>query len=103
MVTSMIRHHTIISQPMVAYKNGNDILNSEEVVSRFKRFNGLVRTAISGKLQVYSEGINHLKYNPVGYVLSTVKYAEDEKLNKRQAMVEDRIEQTKAVAKERLI
>ena len=103
MVTSMIRHHTIISQPMVAYKNGNDILNSEEVVSRFKRFNGLVRTSISGKLQVYSEGINHLKYNPVGYVLSTVKDAEDEKLNKRQAMVEDRIEQTKAVAKERLI
>jgi len=32
-----------------------------------------------------------------------VKDAEDEKLNKRQAMVEDRIEQTKTVAKERLI
>ncbi|MBL4624875.1 MAG: NAD(P)H-dependent oxidoreductase, partial [Flavobacteriales bacterium] len=102
MVTSMIRHHTILAQPMVAYSNNGKIVNRENVIERFQRFNRLVRTAISGKLQVYSEGINHLKYNPVGYVLSAVKDAEDEKLNKRQKMVEDRIETTKAIAKSRL-
>ncbi|GAB4375100.1 MAG: hypothetical protein Kow0075_01260 [Salibacteraceae bacterium] len=102
MVTSMIRHHTIISRPMVAYENEGTVLNMAEVVKRFVDFNNRVRVATSGKLQLYSEGINHLKYNPVGYVLSAVKDAEDERLNKRQAMVEDRIKNTREVAKTRL-
>ncbi|GAB5538681.1 MAG: hypothetical protein Salg2KO_07840 [Salibacteraceae bacterium] len=103
MVTSMIRHHTVASRPMIAYEQDGGIINNDEVISRFKEFNATARKVLSGKLQVYAQGINHLKYNPVGYVLSAVKDAEDDRLNKRLAMVEDRIESNKKMAIERLV
>jgi multimeric flavodoxin WrbA len=102
MVTSMIRHHTILSKPIIAYEKDGVILNHEEVSNRFLRANSIIRQTVSGKLQVYAEGINHLKYNPVGYVLSAVKDAEDERMNKRIEMVTDRVGKIKLMAERRL-
>ena len=41
------------------------------------------------------------KYNPVGYILSADKDAEDEKLQRREAMVEDRRQRLAREAAER--
>ena len=102
MMTSILRHHTILSQPIIAYQHKGEVLNHDDVIGRFQKFNALVRKATVGRLKVYSEEINHLKYKPVGYVLSAVKDAEDEKMNNRQKMVEDRIEKTRKVKGQRL-
>ncbi len=42
------------------------------------------------KLAMYSQDQDHLKYKPIGYVLSTIKDKEDEKLSRREAMMEER-------------
>lgn len=102
MTTSMIRHHTVISDPMIAYRYNDNIINHGEIVSQFCNFNEQVRSVTKGKVLVYSNGINHLKYKPVGYVLSTAKDFEDEKLQKRAQMVNRRIQKIQAQKAERI-
>ncbi|MEW6470019.1 MAG: NAD(P)H-dependent oxidoreductase [Bacteroidota bacterium] len=102
MITSMVRHHTILSKPIIAYKYDNRVVNQPEVEQDFVRLNEQIRKVAKSRLLAYSSGVNHLKYKPVGYVLSALKDAEDEKLLKRSEMIEDRIKKTSDLAKERV-
>ena len=90
MITSMIRHHTISSKPIIGYIDDEKLINSEQVYRDFKNLNHTIRNIAKGRLLMYSDEMEHLKYKPVGYVLSAVKDAEDEKLNKRIAMMDNR-------------
>lgn len=102
MMTSILRHHTILSKPLIAYvKDGAD-LNREQIINDFIHLNEKIRRAVKGKLVVYSDGVEHIKYKPVGYILSTAKDQEDEKLKKRKEMIDDRVNKTTLTAKERL-
>lgn len=101
-ITAMVRHHTILSRPIIAYKYNNAIVNQEEVDREFIRLNEKIREVAKARLLAYSSNVNHLKYKPVGYVLSSAKDAEDEKLLKRAEMIEDRIKKTSQQAKERV-
>ncbi|MCG8613304.1 MAG: NAD(P)H-dependent oxidoreductase [Pseudomonadales bacterium] len=92
MVTSMIRHHTIVLNPMVLFRYQDKIVNWEDVKNQFKTFNQKVRELTKARLLAYSRGVNHLRYNPVGYVLSASKDLEDQKLMKRIKMIEKRID-----------
>ncbi|HWY35065.1 MAG TPA: hypothetical protein VNX68_10490, partial [Nitrosopumilaceae archaeon] len=103
MITAMVRHHTILSRPIIAYKYNGSIVNTEEVEREFTRLNEKVREVAKARLLAYSSNVNHLKYKPVGYVLSSAKDAEDEKLLKRQEMIEDRLRKTAISAKERVV
>ncbi len=102
MMTSMIRHHTILSKPIISYQSKGKELNTEQVLEQFSSFNQQVRKVVIGKLLAYSSDVNHLKYKPVGYVLSAAKDKEDEKLLKRATMIQKRIAITAKMAKERL-
>ena len=90
MITSMIRHHTISSKPIIGYIDDEKLINSEQVYRDFENLNHTIRNIAKGRLLMYSDEMEHLKYKPVGYVLSAVKDAEDEKLNKRIAMMDNR-------------
>jgi len=102
MMTAMVRHHTILSKPIIAYKYNGAIVNEKEVATDFIRLNQQIRDVAKAKLLAYSSNVNHLKYKPVGYVLSSAKDAEDEKLLKRAIMIEDRMEKTAKLAKDRV-
>jgi multimeric flavodoxin WrbA len=91
MMTSMIRQHTIISKPMTAYLYEGRNLNEEAVLRDLADFITQAERATAGRLLVHSSGNEHLKYNPVGYVLSAAKDAEDEKMKVRRKMVESRM------------
>jgi hypothetical protein len=95
MITSMIRHHTVVSRPMILYRYQNKMINMENVKQEFRKFNNQVRKLIAAKLIACASRVNHLRYNPVGYVLSALKDVEDLKLLKRHVMIEARIEQAK--------
>lgn len=100
-MTSMVRHHTVIGQPMIGYIHGGEILNGTEVMGQMKQFLASVRRLAAARLAEVFEKEN-TKYRPVGYVLAADKEAEDARLNSRQEMVKSRYEHMMDEAKERL-
>lgn len=102
MMTSMIRHHTVMTRPIIAHLHKNECLNAEQVGAEFDEYLRLTRVYAGARLsECLDRGIN--KYNPVGYVLSAHKDAEDEKLNRRKAMLDDRRERLAREANERIV
>ncbi len=89
-VTSMIRHHTVLSKPLVGIIQNDQLLNEDEIIDCFDLLLQSCERLMKGKLAMYSQDQDHLKYKPIGYVLSTVKDKEDEKLSRREAMMEER-------------
>ena len=101
-ITSLIRHHTVVSKPMILFKNNGEELNADEINKLFSDcVDSLVETT-KGKLLSYSSKVNHLKYKPVGYILSSNKDAEDEKLSRRSLMIESRVQKFSQQAKEKI-
>jgi len=100
-MTSMVRHHTVISQPMIGYIHGGQLLNGAKVMEQMKLFLASVRRLAAARLAEVFEKEN-TKYKPVGYVLAADKEAEDARLNSRQDMVKSRYQRMMDEAKERL-
>ena len=89
-VTSMIRHHTVLSKPLIGIVHKNDVINWDEIKNGFDDLLHSCERLMKGKLATYSHDQEHLKYKPIGYVLSAVKDKEDEKLSRREAMMDER-------------
>jgi multimeric flavodoxin WrbA len=88
-MTSFIRHHTVLSRPIVARMVGRELDNSGEVDSEFARLLSLGARLAAGRLAEI--GLKHAsKYNPVGYVLSAHKDIEDERMQRRRRMTQAR-------------
>lgn len=104
MATSMIRHHTVLTEPMVAHRLKGEFVNEDEIGLTFERFLERTRLLTSGRLKsfVASSEAAATRYNPVGYVLSTEKDKEDELLQSRRAMTQYRWERLDEDAKSRL-
>jgi multimeric flavodoxin WrbA len=105
MATSMIRHHTVLTAPMVLYRHAGVVLNGEEVAAQFERFTRHVRTLTAGRLRsfVEDERLSIHRYHHVGYVLAAAKDAEDEKMKLRERVVSDRHQKLAREARERLV
>lgn len=101
-MTSMVRHHTVIAQPMIGYIHGGEMLNGVEVAAQMKQFLASVRRLAAARLAEVFEKEN-TKYRPVGYVLAADKEAEDARLNSRMEMVKSRFEHMMDEAKTRLL
>lgn len=104
MSTSMLRHHTVLSEPMVAYVHGGEVLNSAAVSETFDRFVDRAALLTTGRLRnfVASDDADSIQYNPVGYVLSTEKEKEDQLLDSRQMAVDRRRDRLREDARRRL-
>ncbi|MCE9599008.1 MAG: NAD(P)H-dependent oxidoreductase [Spirochaetia bacterium] len=89
MMTSMIRHHTVMAQPMIAHILDGRILNEGQMKAEFAQFAHWASDIAAARLTEFMDDAV-TKYNPVGYVLSSNKDAEDEKLLKRAKMIEER-------------
>ena len=102
MVTSMIRHHTVISKPIIAYKYRGKIVNECECRNDFINLNKQIRKLAIGRIAASISNKQVHNYNPVGYVLSTIKDEEDNKLKRRAAMIEDRFSRMQDATKNRI-
>lgn len=104
MATSMLRHHTVLADPMIAYIQNQEILNGNQVIERLRRFIDRAKVLTAGRLHAFVNGQNEgvLKYNPVGYILSTEKDKEDEKLRSRNQMISERYDRISNDAQARL-
>jgi multimeric flavodoxin WrbA len=101
-MTSMVRHHTVLAQPMIGYIHDGKMLNGVQVESQLKAFLASTRRLAAARLAA-AFGKESYQYNPVGYVLAASKEAEDTKLNARKEMVRSRYEHLLDEAKERLL
>jgi len=101
-MTSFIRHHTVLTRPMVAHIVKGEMLDFDEVVQEMKEALARSKKLIAGRL-AHAETESIRKYNPVGYVLSADKDKEDQRMDKRREMVDSRSERLKAEATLRLI
>ena len=90
-LTSTLRHHTVVRKPLILKRLDNKLLNFDRIKADFSEFLDQAIIATTGKLEIYSNKVDHLGYNPVGYVLAPVKDAEDEKIGTRLKMLDDRL------------
>lgn len=101
MVTSFIRHHTVISKPIIGYLDKGKILNESDVFENFKFLIHDSSKLAVARLTDALKGGHFTQYNPVGYVVSPSK-SHEESLNKRRMVVSERQKRLKAIAKKRI-
>jgi multimeric flavodoxin WrbA len=104
MATSLLRHHTILTAPIVAYSQHGRLLNSRQVSEGFAEFVSAARIVAAGRLKMFANGEapGITRYNPVGYVLSSAKNRDEKELALRARMVEERHARLAADARHRL-
>ena len=101
MVTSFLRHHTVMTKPLVGHLVGGASSNMDDLLADFRAFITIADRITAGRL---ARARNHdLRYKPVGYILSAHKDAEDEMMQQRRAMIEDRAFYLQQEAKARLL
>lgn len=101
MMTSMIRHHTVMAKPMIGHIFQGNILNWDQLVLDFRKFTAETRKLTAARLAEVDEK-ETTQYNPVGYILSADKDREDERLKKRLVMTKSRIQRLMIEASKRL-
>ena len=100
-MTSLVRHHTVIAKPMLGYLQDGVMLNSAEIGTGLSKFLSDARLLAAARIgEVYEE--KNYQYNPVGYVLSANKDAEDQRLDLRKEMIASRYQRMMKEAQERL-
>ena len=100
MVTSFIRHHTVMARPAYVVAETADELSQTDWVVNFGEALSAAGQLAAGRLASGQDAAT--KYNPVGYVISTDKDKEDEKLERRRRMVEARNQRQLENARQRL-
>jgi len=91
-----------MSTPLFVTTLNGKTFNEDGLKEDLQSFTEALTKVSKGRLISYSQEVNHLKYNPVGYVLSAVKDREDEKMFSREKMIEKRIERIKTIKDERI-
>ncbi len=101
MMTSFLRHHTVMTKPIVGHLVNGKLSNFEDIIIDFRAFLSVADRVTAGRLAHARS--RDLRYNPVGYILSAHKDAEDEKLQQRRAMIQDRTLHLQRQAQARLL
>ncbi|WP_421879842.1 NAD(P)H-dependent oxidoreductase [Pacificispira sp.] len=101
-MTSMIRHHTVIARPMVAWIHDGKILNEAEIRADLDRLTRLGKVLAAGDLATVRLELMETQYQPVGYVLASEKDKENKTMTAREKAVELRLARRQDQAIKRL-
>ena len=102
MLTSMLRHHTIMTQPIIAYRQHGAMLNREQMMSDLKWFISQVARVVAGRGAMLGRKPPVTHYAPVGYALSAIKDREAETTRRREVAVAARVVRRNADYRNRL-
>jgi len=102
MMTSMLRHHTVLVRPLTYYIHNGVGINRQPFYDQLSEFISLLENFTATKSEAYLSHKEHFKYKPIGYVLSVLKEGEDERLARRSEMIDSRTAKNVSRAKERL-
>ena len=82
MLTSMVRHDTVIHHPVLAFEQGGKLLNQDEAVKNMVSFCRQAERLAAGRLQTSDSQQSDRAYNPVGYIVSSEKAESDRNSDK---------------------
>jgi len=99
MLTSLIRHHTIMSRPLTLHLTKTGPEDATDVLKSLKELAPHAARLAAGRLGMTGAATS---YNPVGYILSADKKREDMQLDKRKKVVAAREMRLKTLAAKRL-
>ena len=99
-LTSLIRHNTILHHPVLGFEQDGNILNEEFMEEQARLFaEKAVQTTIS-RLLVNSGESSKLSYNPVGYTISMEQkkaVVREKEYIEKQREIKMRAEQSRVV------
>lgn len=101
MITSLIRQHSIVTKPMLAYFRKEAPLNEAEVAQQFAALNQTARNITRGRLLLYANPAESIEYQTVGYFSDQFENAE-EKIRISRQIHEDRLHRYRTEANDRL-
>lgn len=101
LTTSMLRHHTVIAKPITGHICEGKLLNKKQINVEFKQFVASANQLAAACLAEANDE-ESIKYHPVGYVLSSNKDIEDERMKKREYSVKCRYDRLITDAGKRL-
>ncbi|GAB4177445.1 MAG: hypothetical protein Fur006_09130 [Coleofasciculaceae cyanobacterium] len=93
-MTSMIRHHTVMSKPIIGHIYKGEVLNKAQINNDFQQLLASAKCLTAARLAETSEK-EASKYNPIGYILSSAQDVENERLDKRKMMKQARYSRLK--------
>jgi multimeric flavodoxin WrbA len=88
LMTSFLRHNTVMSPPLVGQLVGQSVLGLERISVGLSGALQMASRLAAGRLAL-SADVDR-RYRPIGYVLSADKDAEDERMRRRNAVIADR-------------
>ena len=83
LMTSFLRHHTVMMKPIIGILHGGKVVNEEEVRQGFADAVAAGAQLTAGRLVMAALKHESVQYNPVGYVLSRAKDNEPATINQR--------------------
>jgi multimeric flavodoxin WrbA len=101
MLTSLIRHHTVMFRPLVGQIVRGEILNPKDIGAGLEEAATDAARLAAGRLARALDG-GVVGYNPVGYVLSADKGKDDSVIDRRVEAVKARVERLSRQAAQRL-
>jgi len=78
MLTSFVRHQTVLHHPLIGYEQAGVILNLESFHAQARNFAKNAIRMTTGRLAMSPENAFDHSYNPIGYIISKEKKAEDQ-------------------------
>lgn len=103
MITSLIRHHTVISKPMIGHLIDGMLFDSKKIIENFEQFISLTERLVIARLCDYLQDSQLTQYNPVGYILDINNGKSEERMIQRQRIVAERRIRLAAECKRRII
>lgn len=102
LITSFVRHHTVLSKPIIAHMHDGQLLNEDDVKAQLARAVELGSRLTGGRLASASIDLAATQYQPVGYVLASAKDKEKQSFEAREKAVYERLSRQSAEASQRL-
>ncbi|MBT4710142.1 MAG: flavodoxin family protein [Alphaproteobacteria bacterium] len=102
LMTSFIRHHTVMMKPIIGLIYEDKLINEAEVLQGMADAVAAGAKLAAGRLAMASLNDESVRYNPVGYVLSREKDNDPITMNQRAKSSDERMTRLGAEAKTRL-
>ena len=91
MITSLIRHHTIMHKPIMGWYQNDRLLNIDDVIVGLKSAIEKGTDQTIARLASVMHDENLVVYKPIGYVLSACKNVTDDSLKRRAEAIRVRL------------
>lgn len=102
MITSLIRHHTVIHKPIIGWVHNGELLNADEVRADLETALHASARLVTGRLRLASSHSEITRYHPVGYILSLARDNETDVMAARERLAEERQNRLQQECEERI-